>query len=271
MPVPWRSGASERRSLSNAMVRGELELHYQTIHDLRGGEPTSVEALVRWKHPLRGNLAPGEFVPNAESNGMIVGLGAWVLRTALQQMREWTGSHPCAAWTMSVNVSGRQLEDASFVRFVVSEVQAARINPSQLMLEVTETYRIHDLVRTADLLARLRDFGVRVALDDFGSGYLNVQHLQKFPADRVKVDRQLTSALGHDERGSSVLKAIVEVSRELGMDVVVEGIETAAQRTLALEIGATHGQGWFYSKARPARFLGRPDSFVGLPERRASA
>lgn len=263
MPVPWRSGSADRKGLGAALNRGEFVLHYQTIHELRTGTPTSAEALVRWRRPQRGLVMPGDFIPLAEANGQIVALGAWIVRTSLRQLREWVGSHPCAGWTMSVNVSGRQIEDPSIVRYLVREIESAGVDPSRLILEVTETYRIHDLVRTADRLARLRDYGIRIALDDFGSGYLNVKHLQMFPADRVKVDSSLTSSIDGDTRGRSVLRALIDVSRELGMEVVVEGIETAAQRRLACDVGATHGQGWYFSKAEPASALERPEPGSG--------
>ncbi len=224
-------------------------VHYQTVHRLDDCTSTGAEALVRWNHPSRGVLSPDLFIPLAESSGAIVELGQLVLALSLQQLADWQALPAAKNWRINVNLSARQLTTPGLVDMVRSELKNAKVDPTSLTLELTETYRMYDLEQAAQVLSELRETGVRVALDDFGIGNTTFSHLRKFKVDELKIDRSLVSTLHENSPDGIMVRAITEMGASLGIDVVVEGIEHEFQRFAALEMGATHGQGWYFSQA----------------------
>nr|WP_281451858.1 EAL domain-containing protein [Paenarthrobacter nitroguajacolicus] len=236
--------------LKEAIAGSQLVLHYQPIIKLDSREIEGVEALVRWNHPTRGLIMPDEFIPIAEETGMISDLGAWVLRTAVEQLKQWR-SDPLTArhnFSMRINVSAADLQRLEFVEDVREALSAAGLDPSLLVLELTESAVIqgNDLDRyTLNSLQRL---GVGLEIDDFGTGYSSISYLRQLPVDTVKVDRTLLSALGSDPSQPALLAAVLQLIRACGLKAVWEGVETAEQAEYLLGIGCTSGQGYYFSR-----------------------
>jgi diguanylate cyclase (GGDEF)-like protein len=231
-----------REQLERAIENEELVLHYQPIVDLDLGRVAGFEALVRWQHPSRGLLGPGEFIPLAEETGLIVPLGRWVLREACRQATTWAG-----APYLSVNVAGLQLEQPGFDDEVAAALQDGGLGAERLMLEVTESSLVGDL--EAERLQALRRLGVRLAIDDFGTGYSSLSYLRKFPMDVLKIDRSFTRDACED---SALLEAIVAMGESLGLVLVPEGIEEPEQADALRALGCRVGQGFLFGKPVPA-------------------
>jgi len=245
-------GARLRMDLRGAIERDELRVHYQPIVDLRTGAVTSVEALVRWQHPDLGLLPPAAFITLAEETGAIIDLGSWVLRTACSQVRVWQERMPGLA--LSVNVSGRQLQDAGLVDHVRRAIRRSGIDPSTLILEMTESILVAEPAAEA-MLRQLKAIGIRLAIDDFGTGYSSISYLRRFPIDILKIDREFTKEIETSE-GEALFGGIVQLGRSLGLHIVAEGIERAPQRDLVTKSTCDAGQGYLF--ARPSA----PESIV---------
>jgi EAL domain-containing protein (putative c-di-GMP-specific phosphodiesterase class I) len=237
--------------LRQAIERDELRLHYQPVIDLGSGEIAAVEALLRWQHPERGLLGPGEFVPVAEDSGLIVPLGKWVLREAIRMAGHWRAlrPEPPAPLVVSVNLSARQLVEPDFVATVGRMLDEAGVDPRQLALEITESQLMEDPLASADTLAALRELGVRPVLDDFGTGYSSLGYVKHFPLEFLKLDRSFVADLG--ERDAVIVGAVVEMSRALEARVVAEGIETEAQLEQVTALGCDLAQGFHFSRPVP--------------------
>ena len=231
-----------REQLERAIENEELVLHYQPIVDLDLGRVAGFEALVRWQHPERGFLGPGEFIPLAEETGLIVPLGRWVLREACRQATQWAG-----APYLSVNVAGAQLEQPGFLAEVESALADGGLCAERLVLEVTESSLVDDL--EAERLQALRRLGVRLAIDDFGTGYSSLSYLRKFPMDVLKIDRSFTRDACED---SALLHAIVAMGESLGLVLVPEGIEEQEQADALRALGCRLGQGFLFGRPVPA-------------------
>ena len=250
-----RSSVLERLELASglkrAMGRGELVLHYQPIVDTRcpEGPVHHVEALVRWLHPQRGMVPPNDFIPMAEQTGVIVPLGAWVLRTACEQVRTWDALHHRVA--ISVNVSGRELREPGFADSVARTLATTGVAPTRLTLEITETVLLEDLQQATCILAELRSMGVRVALDDFGAGYSSLSYLDHLPVDVVKIDRAFVA--GISQTGTrATLMTIARLLTSMDVFTVAEGVETAAQFAFVRGLGIGACQGFLFSRPVPA-------------------
>ena len=245
--------------LRRALERHEFVVYYQPIVRLESGEVIGAEALVRWQHPTRGLVPPLEFIPLAEETGLIVPLGSWVLRQACHQLAEWQklrgGGEP---FVMNVNLSSRQLVRDLIADEVAEAVDESGIRASWLVLEVTETVLMADPVVAAAALARIRDLGVRVALDDFGSGYSSLSHLRRFPIDIVKIDKSFVDDVAHDGAESAIARGIIELGRAMRIQTVAEGIEVDEQAEILRTLGCELGQGFFF--ARPLA----PEGWAGL-------
>jgi diguanylate cyclase (GGDEF)-like protein len=237
-----------RASLERAIEESEFELQYQPILALASDEITSVEALVRWKHPDRGTIPPGEFIPLAEQVGLIVPLGRWVLNTACGQLRDWIDRGASADLKMSVNVSPIQLADPMFVGDVRKALAVSGIRPANLILELTEGALI-DAERANRVLRELKALGIRLAVDDFGTGYSAMSYLGRFPIDILKIDRSFVTAMGRDTREATLVSTIVRLAGNLDLETVAEGIEDASQLDELRLLGCDFGQGYL---------LGRP-------------
>jgi diguanylate cyclase (GGDEF)-like protein len=237
-----------RFDIRHALSREDFRIHYQPIVDLRTGAIRAVEALVRWQHPERGLLLPGSFIPIAEEIGVIVEIGAWVLEQACTDLRTWQRTHPDLA--VSVNLSGRQLQDPGLVDHVRGVLRSSGVGPTSLIVEVTETVLVSDPSAEAQL-RRLKALGVRLAIDDFGTGYSSISYLRRFPVDSLMIDREFTSDVVSPE-GSALLGGIVQLGRSLGLEIVAEGIEEPDQRDRIAATLCDQGQGYLF--ARPAPF-----------------
>ena len=237
--------------LRQAIERGELRLHYQPVVDLRSGEIAAVEALLRWQHPERGLLGPGEFVPVAEDSGLIVPLGKWVLREAIRRADHWRAlrPEPPAPLVVSVNLSARQLVEPDFVSTVARMLDEAGLDPRQLALEITESQLMEDPLASAETLSALRELGVRPVLDDFGTGYSSLGYVKHFPLEFLKLDRSFVAELG--ERDAVIVGAVVEMSRALEARVVAEGIETETQLEQVIALGCDLAQGYYFARPVP--------------------
>ena len=235
--------------LRRARIERDFILHYQPVVGLDTGRISGAEALVRWANPDRGVVSPGEFVPIAEESGVIVPLGRWVLREACAQLSQWRESvEGGVGLTVSVNVSARQLQSGRFVEDVVEALEAAKLEPGGLILEITEATVVHDPQVAADLLRTLRAMGVGLMLDDFGTGHSSLSVLDSLPFDGLKLDRSSVTRLDPSGGGIRLVRAIVDLGRALGLSLVAEGIEGEHQRSELERLGVRHGQGFLFAQ-----------------------
>jgi diguanylate cyclase (GGDEF)-like protein len=237
--------------LRRALERDEFEVHYQPIMALAAGHIAEVEALVRWEHPLRGQISPDEFIPLAEETGLIVALGQWVLEQACCQAASWRETFPDDPLVMSVNLSGRQFQQSSLVADISQVLVRSRLPASALKLEITESVIMQDAEATILALCQLKRLGTRLAIDDFGTGYSSLSYLKRFPVDTLKVDRSFVKGLGHDSMDSAIVRSVVALAKALDLDVTAEGIETTAQRAELLALGCDRGQGYLFARPLP--------------------
>jgi diguanylate cyclase (GGDEF)-like protein len=251
-----------KEELRSAIERNELAIEYQPIFGLKTGVVVAAEALVRWKHPMRGPLPPGEFVPLAEETGLIVAVGEWVLKEACDQAGRWQGASSETPPSVHVNLSAVELRDPSLVERVEGCIASAGIEPSALVLEITETVLVEDADFSAATLEQLRHIGVRLALDDFGTGYSSLGYLRALPLDMLKIAMPFIEGLARERRENSFVRMILELASTLDLRVVAEGIESAHQLEVLRELGCELGQGFY---------LGYPASAAALAARRTSA
>jgi diguanylate cyclase (GGDEF)-like protein len=237
-----------QQDLGSALRNGELELHYQPIVSLETDSITGVEALIRWRHPVRGMIPPSDFIPLAEETGLIMPIGAWALEEACTTIAAWPGNLKVA-----VNLSAAQFKREDLLKSIDAALRASKIAPERLELEITESLLLetNEAVRCA--LDQIHDLGVSIALDDFGTGYSSLSYLQSFPFDKIKIDRSFIKNFGTDKRSIDIVRSIVGMAKALDMVVVAEGVETAEQRAIVHECGCEEFQGYFFSKPRPAR------------------
>ena len=244
-------------ALTNAVERDEFTLAFQPIFELASGRLSAVEALVRWRHPERGELLPGSFLSLTEQTGLIVGLGKHVLRQTLAAVGTWSKPLGDTPFYAAVNVSGRQLQEPGFADMVLDEVRRSGLHPSRLLLEITESVFIDDSDAIHEALARLAAAEIKLGLDDFGTGYSSLSQLHRFPLSQLKIDRSFVSRLDREADDRTLVSAIIQLAEAMRMDVVAEGIETDVQLELLSGLGCRRGQGWL---------LGRPQSALSIEE-----
>ncbi|MEN3380121.1 MAG: hypothetical protein V7608_165 [Hyphomicrobiales bacterium] len=233
--------------LRHAIVTGEFEVWYQPVVNLQNDAVTGCEALLRWRHPERGMIAPGEFIPIAEDAGLINELGEWVLRTACAEAARWPGTI-----TLAVNVSPVQLKNPNLALKVIGALAACGLAANRLEVEITEAVLIRDDDTALAILHQLREVGVRIALDDFGTGYSSLSYLQRFPFDKIKIDRCFVNDVAQPGGSASIVEAVVNIATARHMTTTAEGVETEEQKELLRALGCTHMQGYLFSAARPA-------------------
>jgi diguanylate cyclase (GGDEF)-like protein len=233
--------------LAGAIRRGELVTVFQPLIDLRTGRPTGAEALVRWAHPIEGTRGPDQFIGLAEETGLIVEIGALVLRDACRQAARWARAGR-GDLDITVNLSARQLADPRVVDDVRVALTEAGLNPKRLVLEITETVLMQDREAAAATLWQLKALGVRIAIDDFGTGYSSLAYLRRFPIDILKIAREFVDGLGRDENDDVITRAIVELAGTLGLQTIAEGIETSDQQNFVTALGCDIGQGYLFSR-----------------------
>jgi predicted signal transduction protein with EAL and GGDEF domain len=244
------------RALHHALDTGELRLHYQPIVSLDDGNMNAVEALVRWQHPERGLLPPGEFIPIAEKSALILQIGAWTLREACEQAYRWRARFgDRAPLPVSVNVSARQLAQPELPEIFRQVLADTGLNAGDLAIELTETALIEDSDVPAATLRELRGLGVKILLDDFGTGYSSLSHLQRFPMDALKIDRSFVMHLGAASDDCAIVRAIAAMAAALGLEVVAEGVETAEQAAEAHALGCGSAQGYYFARPAPPKVI----------------
>jgi diguanylate cyclase (GGDEF)-like protein len=235
--------------LRRAIKNDEFVLHYQPLVSLKTGRVTEVEALIRWQHPERGLLPPGDFIALAEETGLIVPIGSWVLQTACRQVQSWHDEHRDAPpLLLSVNLSTRQFKQPGLVAEVARILRTTDLNPACLKLEITESMALDDEATTIATLQGLKNLGVQLAIDDFGTGYSALSALKRYPVDTLKIDRSFVAGLGQDVGDTAIVRAVITFSRTLGLTVTAEGIETAEQLRQLRTLACDHGQGYLFAK-----------------------
>jgi len=243
--------AVERQSieecLRRALERREFVLHYQPKVDLRTGAITGVEALIRWTHPTRGLVTPAQFIPIAEDCGLILPIGAWVLREACQQARAWVDAG-LPAVTMAVNVSAMEFRDDNFLQRLFAILDETRLDPRSLELELTESVLMKRAESTASILQVLREKGVQVAVDDFGTGYSSLSYLRKFPVDALKIDQSFVRQISSAGASAPLVTAVIGMARNLKLRVVAEGVETREEMTFLRAHQCDEAQGYYFSR-----------------------
>jgi predicted signal transduction protein with EAL and GGDEF domain len=250
--------AVERQSieenLRKALERQELALHYQPKIDLKTGVTIGVEALLRWFHPSLGSVSPAQFIPVAEDSGLIVPIGAWVLREACTQAQIWSqaGLPPM---TMSVNVSAIQFRHEDFSSGLATILQETGFDPKHLELEITESALVKRADRTASILKEVRAKGIQVSIDDFGTGYSSLSYLRKFPVDTLKIDQSFIRQITASDSERAMVRAIISMGRSLGLKVIAEGVETAEELDFIQHEHCDQAQGYYFSKPVPPEQL----------------
>jgi diguanylate cyclase len=253
--------------LRNAAALGQLELHYQPQVDISSGRILGLEALARWKHPIHGWVAPGEFIPLAESSDLIVHVGKWILDEACRQAKVWH-NEGFGDLTIAVNLSARQFRQPDLLSMIQQTVEKHGLRPEHIVIELTESVVMADANRAIETLEQLHQSGFRVAVDDFGTGYSSINYLKRLPVSKLKIDQSFIGDLGTSVKSDSIVKAVITLAHGLGMSVIAEGVETAAQLSFLRAFGCDQYQGYLYSRPRNAAeiveyLLRKPEPFEG--------
>ena len=236
--------------LRNALANKEFELYYQPLVNLQSNAISAFEALLRWNHPKRGLISPGEFVPVAEETGLIIPLGEWVLRKACEEAATWPENIKVA-----VNLSPFQLKSRNLVEIVMSALAASGISGSRLQLEITESVLMQNTFATLATLHKLRGLGIQIAMDDFGTGYSSLSYLRSFPFDKIKIDRSFIQDLSNGTEPLAIVHAVTGLAKCLNMISTAEGVETHQQLQKLQAVGCNEMQGYLFSQARPAHAI----------------
>jgi predicted signal transduction protein with EAL and GGDEF domain len=250
----------ERRALqhdlSSALARGEMALHYQPQASM-AGDIVGFEALARWKHPARGFVSPGQFIPLAEDSGLIMPLGEWILREACREAASWP-----KPLQIAVNLSPVQFRHGDLPALVHAVLLETGLTPARLEVEITEGVLIDDFSRGVSILRRLKALGVRIAMDDFGTGYSSLSYLQSFPFDKIKIDQAFVANLERNPQSAAIIRAVIGLGRGLELPVVAEGVETREQMAFLAHEACDEVQGYFIGRPAPidryAELIGRP-------------
>jgi predicted signal transduction protein with EAL and GGDEF domain len=233
--------------LRKAIANGEFELFYQPLVNVGTGYVSGFEALIRWRHPQRGLLQPADFIPLAEETGLIVPLGEWVLRQACAEASTWPPDVKVA-----VNLSPVQFKSKNLVAAVMAALAASGLSPSRLELEITESVLLHESDDTLAMLHQLRDLGLRISMDDFGTGYCSLSYLRKFPFDKIKIDQSFIRDMSDRDDCLAIVRAVTAMGAGLGIVTTAEGVETSEQLERLRSEGCMEVQGYFFSPPRPA-------------------
>jgi EAL domain-containing protein (putative c-di-GMP-specific phosphodiesterase class I) len=246
--------AKQRRllemDLRGALGKQEMRLHYQPLVDTSTGQTTGYEALVRWEHPARGIVMPSEFIPIAEDTGLIVQLGEWVVRQALDDLRRWPDH-----LGVSINLSPAQMRSAGLISTTINAIAKTGVNPGRICFEITETVLMQDSAANIETLHKLREIGVQIALDDFGTGYSSLNYLRSFPFSKIKIDRCFIEEIDSREDCQAIVRSVVSLAQSLGMETTAEGVERQEQVEHLRLQGCSEVQGYLFSKAVPVEQL----------------
>ena len=233
--------------LRMAVIRNEIELHYQPIVNALTDEITAFEALVRWTHPTRGAVTPLEFISLAEETGLIKQLGEWILRRACSVAAGWPESV-----SIAVNLSPAQFRDRKLADVVLAILEETGLSPHRLELEITESLLLRDTDANLATLRQLKDAGISISMDDFGTGYSSLGNLRSFPFDKIKIDKSFINDLAGNPDSAAIVRSVISLGRSLGMGTIAEGVETREQLSRLRIEGCAEIQGYFFSRPRPA-------------------
>jgi EAL domain-containing protein (putative c-di-GMP-specific phosphodiesterase class I) len=243
--------------LRGALERGEFRVAYQPIVELSTGRVEGLEALVRWQHPERGVVMPGEFIGLAEETGLIVPMGRVVLMQACRDVAGWQASLGRPDLQLHVNVSPRQVQDDRLAGDVAAALRTSGLPAASLTLEITENLLLGDVDEARRRLEQLKALGIRLAVDDFGTGYSSLSYLQRFPIDVLKIDRSFVERLGREDDAEALVRSILDIARTLHLTTVAEGVERADQSEVLAALRCDYGQGYLLEIPRPAEEIGR--------------
>ncbi|MCI5143272.1 MAG: GGDEF domain-containing protein [Candidatus Electrothrix sp. ATG1] len=240
------------RELRHALENGEFILYYQPKWALATGRIAGVEALMRWRHPVKGIISPAEFVPVAEESSLILAIGEWGLREACCQVKVWQdeGLGPVP---IAVNLSAKQFQDTQLLPLVIEALDENEIQPEALELEITESVLMNDPDTAAELIGDIRRLGVRIAIDDFGTGYSSLAYLKKFPVNTLKIDQAFITDIVRDNNDGAIVGSILSMAKTLHLKVIAEGVETKGQLELLRKMGCEEVQGYYFSKPLPPK------------------
>jgi diguanylate cyclase (GGDEF)-like protein/PAS domain S-box-containing protein len=242
--------------LRRGVERGEIVPYFQPIVELQSGRIVGFEVVARWLHPDRGLLPPAEFLPFAEESGLLVSLGASMMRNSLSQMARWRAAgHSFANGSVAVNVGSRQLVDSSFLPTVVEILDETGLDPDSVWFEITESALLADARAATSTLREIRGLGIHLSVDDFGTGYSSLTYLKRFPVEAIKIDRSFVSGLGIEDEDSTILEAVIQLGRALGLTVVAEGVESPLQLQRLRDLKCDRGQGYLFGRPRPANLI----------------
>jgi EAL domain-containing protein (putative c-di-GMP-specific phosphodiesterase class I) len=237
-------------------MREQFTVHFQPIVRLEDESVVGVEALARWNHPTRGPLPPATFIPIAESSGLIVPLGAWVLREACHAGQRWAtarrASTDAPPLTLTVNLSGRQLQAPGLMDDVAAALAESGLDPASLVLEITESVIMQQTEANLLTLHALKALGIRLAIDDFGTGYSSLSYLQRFPIDILKIDKSFVDGLSRGGSDAALARTIIALGDTLALRCIAEGVEDDAQRTHLQALGCDYAQGFFFARPMPS-------------------
>lgn len=242
--------------LRRGVERGEIVPYFQPIVELQSGRIVGFEVVARWLHPDRGLLPPVEFLPFAEESGLLVSLGASMMRNSLSQMARWRAAgHSFANGSVAVNVGSRQLVDSSFLPTVVEILDETGLDPDSVWFEITESALLADARAATSTLREIRGLGIHLSVDDFGTGYSSLTYLKRFPVEAIKIDRSFVSGLGIEDEDSTIVEAVIQLGRALGLTVVAEGVESPLQLQRLRDLKCDRGQGYLFGRPRPANLI----------------
>jgi EAL domain-containing protein (putative c-di-GMP-specific phosphodiesterase class I) len=235
-----------------------LVVYYQPIISLDTNKIAGFEALVRWNHPKKGLVSPADFISVAEETGLIVELGRWVLEQSCYQMRAWQMQNPRPTpLTISINLSGKQFLQNNLIEQIQQILQETKFDPRTLKLEITESVVMENAEIASSMLSQLRALGVQLSIDDFGTGYSSLSYLHRFPVNTLKIDRSFISRMASGDENTEIVRTIMTLANNLGMDVVAEGVETEKQLSNLKEMKCKFGQGYLFSKPVNAQAAGK--------------
>ena len=233
--------------LRKAIINNEFQLYYQPQLEIKENKVIGVEALIRWQHPEKGRISPAEFIPLAEETGMILKLGDWVLDEALRQLKDWQ-NRGYKDLVISVNIAPQQFQQDNFILKIEKLLKKYQLKAEYLELEITERTVIKDIEYTVEILNRLKKLGVRISIDDFGTGYSSLEYLNRFALDKLKIDKSFI----HNRANLNIVKTIIMMGSNLGLEVVAEGVETEAELKFLIENSCNYYQGYYFARAEKA-------------------
>jgi diguanylate cyclase (GGDEF)-like protein len=261
--------ARHDRELREALEADQFVLHYQPIVAVSDASMVGAEALIRWHHPERGLVFPGEFIQDLEDSGLIVPVGEWVLNQVCRQTREWQDAFPGRLFTVKLNVSATQLAHAQFAETITDALRSTGVRPERLCFEITESALLRDVAGAWATLRQAKERGIALALDDFGTGYSSLNHLRRFNLDFLKIDKSFVDGLGMSQEDTAIIEHVIGLAHALGLKVVAEGIEEEAQYDALKDLGCDYAQGFFFSRGQPAEVITRLLRISAAPDRPA--